>query len=157
MATVSISRSKGSVVTFRAFRNSDPPAIAELWSNADPVKGLMQPISVAVLERHVFAKPYFDRHGLILAFEEDALVGFVHAGFGPNPDRSDLDISIGVICLLMVRPRDDQLAIRQRLVEEAERYLLARGATEIRAGCIRTSSPFYLGLYGGSDMAGILE
>ncbi|MCA9215418.1 MAG: GNAT family N-acetyltransferase [Planctomycetales bacterium] len=145
------------MITFRSFRNSDPPSIAQLWTNAEPVQGLMQPMSVAVLERHVFSRPYFDRHGMILAFEHERLVGFVHAGFGPNQNRSDLDMSVGVVCLVMTEQRDDHMEIRRALVERAEAYLQERGAKEIRAGCICTSSPFYLGLYGGSDMAGILE
>ena len=117
----------------------------------------MQPISVAVLERHVFSKPYFDRNGLIVAYEESRLIGFIHAGFGPNSDRSDLEMGIGVVCLVMVEQRDDHMEIRRSLIEKAEQYVADRGASEVRAGCIKTSSPFYLGLYGGSDMAGILE
>ena len=145
------------MITYRPFRNSDPPTLTKLWSSVDPIKGLMQPMSVAVLERHVFSKPYFDRHGLILAFEESRLIGFVHAGFGPNHDRSDLEMSIGVVCLVMVEQRPDHMEFRRGLVEQAEKYLIARGATKVSAGCVQTSSPFYLGLYGGSDMAGILE
>ena len=145
------------MITYRPFRNNDPPALTQLWSSVEPVKGLMQPISASVLERHVFSKPYFDRSGLILAFEDSRLIGFSHAGFGPNADRSDLDMSIGVVCLVMVEPRQDHMDVRKGLIEQAEQYLVARGASEIRAGCIQTSSPFYLGLYGGSDMAGILE
>lgn len=145
------------MITYRPFKNSDPPLITDLWSNAEPIKGLMQPISISVLERHVFSKPYFDRNGLILAFEDSRLIGFVHAGFGPNEDRSDLDMNVGIVCLVMVERRDDHQIIRQDLIQRAEQYLAERGATEVRAGCVQTRSPFYLGLYGGSDMAGILE
>ena len=44
----------------------------------------MQPMSIAVLERYVLSKPTFDPQGLIVATDEDKLVGFAHAGFGPD-------------------------------------------------------------------------
>ena len=142
---------------FRTFLNDDPPKIARLWSDVSAVPGRIQNMSVSILERHVFSKPYFDRHGLILAEKDGDLIGFVHAGFGPNEGLVDISMSIGVVCLLMVKEIENAEEIRLKLVEKAEQYLLEREATEIRAGCIDTRSPFYLGLYGGSDMAGILE
>ena len=49
-------------------------------------------MSVSVLERHVFSKPFFDRQGFILALQDGKLVVFVHAGFGPNEQLSDISM-----------------------------------------------------------------
>jgi hypothetical protein len=68
------------LITFRTFRNSDPPRLAELWRSQPPQRGLMQPMSAGLFERLVLSKPYFDRDGLILAVNDDRIVGFVCFG-----------------------------------------------------------------------------
>jgi hypothetical protein len=55
---------------YRAFRNTDPPQLAEIWRSQPPSRGLMQPMSVAILEHYVFSKPTFDSAGLIVAQSE---------------------------------------------------------------------------------------
>jgi ribosomal protein S18 acetylase RimI-like enzyme len=117
----------------------------------------MQPVSVSVLERHVFSKPYFDRHGLVLAVDGDEVLGFAHAGFGPNSAFSGLSTDMGAICLVLVQNHADEHEIRRQVFLRAEEYLVARGAKELRAGGFDGKPPFYLGLYGGSALTGILK
>lgn len=116
----------------------------------------MQPVSVAILDRLVLSKPYFDRHGLIVAVDEDKPIGFVHAGFGPNADGSDLSSERGVTCMLMVSPHPQQDEIARELLVQSEDYLVRRGSQRLYGGCIEPLNPFYLGLYGGSELPGIL-
>lgn len=113
-------------------------------------------MSPALLEQHVFSKPYFDRRGLLIAVENDRPIGFVHGGFGPSADGGDLDYSTGVVCLLMVAPRDDRQQVAQGLLEQCEEYLLHRGAQLLYGGGATPLAPFYLGLYGGSELPGTL-
>lgn len=145
------------MISFRPFLNSDPPLIAEVWRSQPPMEGLVQSVSPAMLEYYVFSKPYFDRKGLILAFDGDEPVGFVHAGFGSNEEGSEILKGRGVTCLLMVVPREDRKQIAADLLTQSEQYLASEGAQEFYVGCAGRLSPFYLGMYGGSETPGILS
>ncbi len=116
----------------------------------------MQPVSAGILEQLVFSKPYFDPAGLIVAVENGAAVGFVHAGFGANEEQTALGTDLGTTYQLMLRSerRDDALA--DELLARGEAYLRQRGAKVIYGGGIRPFNAFYLGLYGGSELPGVL-
>ncbi len=140
---------------YRPFRNTDAPQLAEVWRLQGAQRGLMQPMSTSVLERYVFSKPYFDAQGLIVAVDENTVVGFAHAGFGPNADESALSTDEGVTCVVMLRPQTDP-AIGQTLLARCEDYLRSRGAQALRGGACFPLAPFYYGLYGGSELSGVL-
>jgi ribosomal protein S18 acetylase RimI-like enzyme len=88
--------------------------------------------------------------------DDDAPVGYVHAGFGPTDDGSTLCYDRGVISMLIVRPEYRRRGIGQQLLARAEEYLCGRGVKEIYGGGIHPLTPFYLGLYGGSELPGVL-
>lgn len=111
---------------------------------------------VAALERFYFSKLYFDPAGLILAFEGDRPVGFVHAGFGPDAAAQDIDPAQGVICALVVRSEHRSKGLGAELLKRAESYLVGRGAKSIFAGPHWPMNPYFLGIYGGSDSPGFL-
>jgi RimJ/RimL family protein N-acetyltransferase len=117
----------------------------------------MQPISHLLLEMFVLSKPYFDREGMIVAEVDGRVVGFAHAGFGPNADGSDISTQIGLICLIIVQAHQQRHEIMQGLLGRGEDYLRRHGARELQVGGSFPLSPFYLGLYGGSDLPGILQ
>jgi len=145
------------MLTYRPFRNTDPPAIAAIWRSHAGQPGLTQPVSPDLFEQLVFAKLYFDYAGLILAWDDGRPVGMAHAGFGPNEEGDALSTDWGVTCLVLVRadyPPGDAAA---GLLERCERYLRGRGAKVLYGGGIRPLNPFYLGLYGGSELPGILQ
>jgi hypothetical protein len=58
--------------------------------------------------------------------------------------------------LLLVAPHEAQAEIAANLLAHAEEYLRHRGAATLNGGCLNQTSPFYLGLYGGSGSPGIL-
>ncbi len=105
----------------------------------------------------VLAEPYFDRNGLIVACDGKEVVGFVHAGFGANADGTGIGTAAGIICVVLVRFDYRRRGIGRELVRRAENYLTGRGATAIFAGESGRRNPFYLGLYGGAESAGMLE
>jgi GNAT superfamily N-acetyltransferase len=144
------------VIRFRPFRNSDPPRLVDIWRCQPPARGLMQPMSTDVFEQLVLSKPYFDRHGLIVAERGGRPVAFVHAGFGTNAAHSDIAYEWGVVCMLLVLPKDDSPALRGELLAQAEQYLRQHGAQRAQAGGLLPQAPFYVGLYGGSDLPGVL-
>lgn len=145
------------MIRYRSFRNSDPPALAEIWRTQPPERGLMQPMSADLLEHEVLSKPYFDQQGLIVALDHDEPVGFAHAAFGPNRGESGLSTEQGVTCLVMVRANYQRQGIGAELLRRSEEYLRSRGARELYAGGTEVLNAFYLGLYGGSELPGVLD
>lgn len=144
------------MIEFRSFRNGDPPRIAEAWRAADLGPSAVQPMTAALLESSVFSKPYFDRDGLVIAVEGERIVGFAHAGFGPNADRTGLDTTTGTTMLVVVVPHEQAAAIGADLLVRSEAYLRQRGARVLRGGGDASMCGFYLGLYGGANIPGIL-
>jgi hypothetical protein len=145
------------MIQFRPFLNHDPPALARIWSNQPAMHALLQPLSAYELDQLVMGKPYFDRHGFIVAVDEGNPVGFVHAGFGPSEDGSRLDTSLGVTCMLMVDSHPQRSVIARDLLQRSEQYLTERGARTLYGGGVRSIAPFYRGLYGGSALPGVLD
>jgi ribosomal protein S18 acetylase RimI-like enzyme len=112
--------------------------------------------STVILEEYVFAKPYFDPAGLVIALDNGQIVGFAHAGFGPAPSQKQLSTTTGVLCLVGVRPSHRRRGIASELLRRSEAYLRERGAQTLLAGPMPPFNPFYFGLYGGSNSAGFL-
>jgi ribosomal protein S18 acetylase RimI-like enzyme len=147
---------KTDVIQYRTFRNSDPPRILKLWQACELGRGAARPFSTDVFEVFNYSQQFFDREGLILASDEEGLVGFAHAGFGFRQDESGLDRETGVVCAIMVHPRRRREGIGRELLSRAEAYLRDAGAREIRGGSGPGADPFYFGLYGGSRPSGFL-
>lgn len=141
----------------RPFRNSDPPALAQVWQSQSPQRGLAQPISASVLELCVFSKQQFDPQGLLVALRDGKVVGFAHAGFGADERGEAPDTSLGTTHLLMIRAGEEDDSLADDLIARSEDYQKSRGATVHYAGGIRPLDAFYLGLYGGSELPGVLE
>jgi len=152
--------SESPVICFRTFRNGDPPALADLWNRAVPEHGVVRPLSPHEFDERVFSRVPFDPEGLILAEDEGHVVGFVHAGFGPQSISGSshaLDRELGTIAMLAIEPGRNDPVLESELISRAERYLEDRGAKVVYAGGQFELSSFYWGIYGGSECAGILE
>jgi GNAT superfamily N-acetyltransferase len=145
------------MLTFRTFRNSDPPVLTALWRSRAGQPGLLQPVSPDVLEQLIFAKLYFDYGGLFLACDDGQPVGFAHAGFGPNADESWTSTDAGVTCVVLVRPGCAEADVAAGLLDRCEEYLRCRGAKVLFGGGLYPLNPFYIGLYGGSELPGVLD
>ena len=145
------------MIRYRPFHNSDPPALAEIWRSQPAEHGRIQPMSAALFEQLVLAKPYFDNAGLIVAVDDERPVGFVHAAFGPGDGGRRLSTQYGITCLLIVRTDYCRRGIGGELLARSEAYLRQRGAQVIYGGGIAPLNGFYLGLYGGSELPGVLD
>lgn len=140
----------------RRFRNSDPPALADVWNDAAVGRGAYPLRGAPPFERTVFSKPYFDPAGLIVGEIDNRVVGFVHAGFGPNDDETALDRTNGVVNAIAVKQAFRRRGVGTQLLHKAEFYLATHGCRQVHAGPARSLAPFYFGLYGGSDAPGFL-
>ncbi|MBN2295190.1 MAG: GNAT family N-acetyltransferase [Pirellulales bacterium] len=148
---------QAAMLEFRTFCNSDPPLLAEIWRSRGSIRGIPCKITPELLEQFVFSRPYFDYEGLILAFEGGRPVGFAHAGFGPNRTHDAISTELGTTCLIMVRPDCNETKVAAELLSKSEEYLASRGTKVIYGGAISPLNAFYLGLYGGSELPGVLQ
>ena len=148
------------MIEYRSFLNTDPPLLVEIWRSQAPIRGQVETVSQSNFDSLILAKPYFESAGLILAVDvsggQTVPLGFVHAGFSPKSDLSDLDTKVGIICQLKIVPGNDTQTIANELLKRACEYLKSRGAQRVHAGSNFPYSPFYLGLYGGSQIPGVL-
>ena len=145
------------MIRFRPFCNVDPPAIVSIWQSRAEQPGVTQPVCVDLLEQLVFGKVCFGETRIFMAFDDGRPVGFAHAAFGPNEDWNWISTDTGVICMLMVRPDTVEAEVAGGLLEKCEAFLAGRGARTIHGGAVRQVSPFYLGLYGGAELPGVLD
>jgi ribosomal protein S18 acetylase RimI-like enzyme len=150
------------MIEIRPFRNADPPVIVELWRACSGAQWIYEPVSCELFEQFIFGRLYFDYDGLLIAFDGLRPIGFVHTGFGPNETFDAIEYDLGAICQLRVRSdlENDNLTtaeVAEQLLERAEAYLRGRGAKVIYGGAIRPLDGFYLGLYGGSELPGVVH
>jgi len=120
------------------------------------MRGLMQPMSLDLLDRHVLSKPYFKRHGLIVAEDDGQVVGFAHAGPSSADGHSTADYACGVTCMVLTSPEAEE-GLRLQLLTACEEYLTSQGTVTLLGGAAFPADPYYHGLYGGSDVSGILQ
>jgi ribosomal protein S18 acetylase RimI-like enzyme len=150
------------VTRFRSFRNSDPPSLVRLWNQAVPSSGCVRPLRVHELDTHALGPVNFESAGLIVAERDERIVAFVHAGFGPDlPVNSALPFELchqmGAIAMLVVEPGLDDPGLASGLIDAAQNYLRSRGAKVLYGGGLFPINPFYWGIYGGSEGAGVLS
>jgi ribosomal protein S18 acetylase RimI-like enzyme len=144
-------------VQYRSFRNTDPPHLVEIWNETFTSRSIARLRHSSVFERHIVSKPYFDPKGLIIAEEDGRRIGFAHAGFGPNQRETLVGRHQGVLCVLAVRPGQQKKGVGSELLQRSEAYLRDHGALTWFAGQKKPVAPFYFGIWGGSDLPGILN
>ena len=140
----------------RPFQNTDPPEIVRVWRNQGAERGLIEQMSVPLLEHFVLGKLYFDRQGLLVAECDGQVVGFAHAGFGPNADRSDLAHEVGVTCAIQVMPEFETTDLASQLLGATEAYLKEHKVARLIGGAYPPYNPFYHGLCRFSELPGVL-
>ncbi len=114
------------------------------------------------LDSHALGTVLFEASGLIVAEQDGRVVGFVHAGFGPGlpiDPAAPLRLCrvLGTLAMLAVDPAIDEPDLASRLIKAGEEHLRVRGAKVIYAGSLFPLNPFYWGVYGGSEGAGVLS
>lgn len=134
----------------------------KLWRSQPIFRGFHSNITVADLELHVLSKPYFQSDGFFVAIGaaedgKEELLGMVHATFDVNSELADLNPSVGVIAQLRVRSCEASIEVEDRLLQMATEYLRNSGAKDVWFGARFPQAPFYLGLYGGSRVPGVME
>ena len=147
------------VTHFRPYRNSDSPELAALWNRGAPSSSVARPLTTYEFDSQVLGGPCFEAAGLTVAEREGRLIGFAHAGFGPASSSSrplHLAHDMGAVGMLVVEPSIDDPALEDGLLAASERFLFSRGAKVLYAGGQYPLNPFYWGVYGGSEWAGIL-
>lgn len=142
------------VVEYRTFHNCDPPEILKLWHAGKLGPTAAEGFPCDILELFVFAQPFFDKKGLIVAESDGRIVGLAHAGFRPLADGSALDTTQGIVAALLVDPEFRRQGIGTQLLQRAEAYLVESGARQVCVGGGLDSNGFYNGIYGGLQASG---
>ena len=145
------------VIQFRTFRNTDPPGLVRVWNDALSGRGTVPLRNTSLLEYFILSKSYFDPNALQVALNGDRIIGLALSGFGPSPDRQQLDLGVGVLCLIGVLPDYRGKGVGTELLKRSEQYLRQRGARTILAGPMAPANPYTFGLYGGCLSPGFLE
>lgn len=146
------------MIAYSFSKNTDPPAVVEVWNEAVTGRGGYPLRTPGVLERWLFSKTFYRNDDLILARDPDAgnkPVGLAISGFGPNDDLTGLS-DLGVICAILVRPEYRKRGIGRELLTRAEAHLRERGAKQVVVGSQWPANPYLFGLYGGSNSPGVL-
>ena len=144
------------MIELHSFLNDDSPQIAAVWNSQPPLRGRIEKLTTTILEQYILSKPYFDPRGLILASESGRPTGFIHVGFAPGQSHGELVQQAGMISLLMVSSQDNAESVASSLLAAGEKVLRERGAQELLGGGSGVHAPFYLGLYGGCQLPGVL-
>ena len=147
------------MLTYRTFRNTDPPTLASIWQSRAGQPALAQPISVGRARTVRLCEALFR-----LPRTDPGLRGRARRSGSPTPasapakTRTRVSTELGTTCLVLARP-DCPQGRRGRGAAGAERGLscAGSGAKVLYGGGIRPLNAFYFGLYGGSEMPGVLE
>lgn len=144
------------MVQYRTFSNSDPPKILKLWHASQLGPGAAEGFPCGVFDMLVFSQPYFDSKGFFVAEIDDQIVGYCHAGFAANEERTRVDRRKGTIASIVIHPDHRRQGIGSALLRQAEQYLNDAGATEVVAGAGLGNNGFYNGIYGGLTASGFV-
>jgi ribosomal protein S18 acetylase RimI-like enzyme len=147
------------VIAYRRSRNTDPPALVEVWNETVTGRGSYPVRTPALLERWIFSRTYFTQDDLTVAYDDQtgAVAGFSLIGFGPTDDLTALAPDRGVVCAVLVRPAFRRQGVGREFLRRADADLRARGATSVAVGSLWPNNPYLFGLYGGSNSPGILS
>ncbi|MDR2754908.1 MAG: GNAT family N-acetyltransferase [Planctomycetaceae bacterium] len=142
------------MLTIRPYRNEDPPRLLSLWkrSQRQGTRTRLMSLSMNTLQMQTLGIPFLDRCSILLAFENQEPVGYIHTTLAPNADGFSLNRRSAHICFLCVDPAyHDLWGAARALLHSAEHYFVEQGVEEIYGGSPRPSAPFYIGFYGGSE------
>ena len=145
----------------RSFRNEDPPRLLQLWQKTQLRRDHFAPLlslSLNQFQAQMLGLPMLDTRSILLAFDNDTPVGYVHTTFTPSQDGHFFDYTTGQICFLCVDPHySDVPGAAATLIQAGEKYLSDLGAQKIFGGSPPPSAPFYTGFYSGGEAVGILH
>jgi len=149
------------MLTVRSIRNEDPPRLFRLWQRTQQRRDEFLPLpslSFNQLQTQILGLPMLDAKSVMIAFEGDSPVGYVHTTFAPSEDGYSFDYTTGQICFLCVDPRyPDVPGAAATLIQAAEHRLTELGAQKIFGGSPSPSAPFYTGFYSGGEAIGFLQ
>ena len=69
------------MLTVRPFRNEDPPRLLKLWRRTQRSRDKLPPLpslSIERLQAQVLGLPMLDRRSIMLAFNDETPVGYIH-------------------------------------------------------------------------------
>ncbi|MEM9368856.1 MAG: hypothetical protein AAGD07_22925 [Planctomycetota bacterium] len=129
------------MTTIRPFRNVDLPTLLDVWLQHWQSSGQSPPVSVAVLERAILSRLFFEPQDLLVAENDGAIVAWCHHQLPLVPD-SDATAIVPAICLA----DEGGVAACDDLLAACEAIMIERGAKRIVVGSVRDLHNGYTGL-----------
>lgn len=112
----------------RPYRSGDEASFIQAWNAAMPADGITE----RVLIQRILTDPNFDPDGLLIAVQEDSIVGGLVALTRQTPMAgTDLEPDTGWITAFFVRPEFRQQGIAAALITAAEEFFKTRQRTTI--------------------------
>jgi hypothetical protein len=140
--------------TVRTFRNTDVDSICRVWNAHFGDLGFAAQIDPLRLELCSLAKPYFREQDLLIAEEDEQVVGFLHLGQVANDQLTDAEQDAASIAALCVVPSDIEEAVAGALLNCAEAVIAGRNSSLWRYKPMLPDCSFYLGLGPADSMGG---
>lgn len=117
----------------RTMADSDQDAVLALWNRSV----CFDRLTPELFEEKIYEDPHYTHELLLVAEEQQRLLGFIAGTFRPQPENG----AIGFVKLLAVEPQARRQHIATRLLESLESALKQRGCKLIR---VFESAPNYL-------------
>ncbi|MEW4453699.1 hypothetical protein AB1L30_13580 [Bremerella sp. JC817] len=144
------------MIVVRPFINSDPPKLVELWNHQPVSRGLAQPMTIALLEAQVFAKPYFLPANLLVAEVDGKIAGMAHlVPDGPLVEEGKR-LETANIPILLSANIPESAAVEDALLTACEARMAEFTGRAMLLGGTAEPGPFYFGLAKGSCNRGTL-
>lgn len=140
----------------RHFQNTDTAHLTRIWNRHHSVNLSGNPISNTVFDACVIGKPFFVAEDLLILELDSRPIGFLHFGFGCNPERTDIDPREGLICCLCIEPHPEEDLIADALIENAIVKMESRGSRDVIAIGSTSRYAFYIGVSEGDGLMGVV-
>jgi N-acetylglutamate synthase-like GNAT family acetyltransferase len=143
------------VVTIRTFHNSDLAALAKVIREHFATAGLVTATNALQLDRFVCARLRFDPRQLLVAEDNQQIVGCCHwVPSGSGPDGGGNGAMIALLCVSTPTDRD---AVAAQLLAAAEGDWRKESIDRVRAGATAADRSPYMGLLPHGAIAGIAD
>ncbi|MCG8648322.1 MAG: hypothetical protein MI861_00730 [Pirellulales bacterium] len=132
--------------TIRTFRNTDVPALAEIWTQHWSTVTVPPLVTVPIIERAILSRTFFDPSALLIAENQGKVQGWSHfVGGGHAVSSGQADPRRAQIVAICLRPEAD-LAMGHELITVTVRRIQSVGFQQVHVGPVRDNWCGYAGL-----------
>jgi hypothetical protein len=144
-------------VTIRPFRNTDLPAICEIWNRHHRSAGRQESVTPERMELFVPSKLFFDRDLFLIAWSEERPMGFIHLSPLPDDQLDDFRPDHVAIAAICVAPDALEDQIAEKLFAATEAHCSQNRWNRCTFRPALPLCSFYIGMGPADSLAGTLS